>query len=95
MPDLISELRSAGFQDDEIAAWTTKTRVELTGAGFSDEEIDDYFGQPKTPKGVQTALVDRVLKGAAFCASCWKECGGVRFTAEFFDDVRPPNATVQ
>jgi hypothetical protein len=30
-----------------------------------------------------------------YCASCWKECGGdVRFTAEFFDDFRPSDVTL-
>ena len=66
MPDSFTQLRAAGFNDEEIAAWSAKTRTELTGAGFSENEIDDYFGQPKTPNGVPAALVDRVLKGAAF-----------------------------
>jgi hypothetical protein len=57
MPDLINELRDAGFADDEIAAWSTKTRVQLSSAGFNDEEIDDDFGQPKTPKGVDPVAV--------------------------------------
>jgi hypothetical protein len=54
------ELQTAGFSNDEIAAWATKQRQELTGAGFSNDEIDNFLGGPKPT--MPPAFLDRIAR---------------------------------
>lgn len=49
MTDKISEMRSAGFSEDEIQDWLKSTSSEMTAAGFSQEEIVTYFTGAKPP----------------------------------------------
>jgi hypothetical protein len=63
--DVTSHLRGAGFSDEEITAWATDERNKLLSAGFSNDEVDDYFGAPKTPQQPPQALIDRFMQGTA------------------------------
>lgn len=49
MTDKISEMRSAGFSEDEIQDWLKSTSSEMTAAGFSQEEIIEYTTGAKPP----------------------------------------------
>lgn len=64
MEDQIANLRTAGFSDDEIGAWTVQKRGELTAAGFKDNEIDAYFvGGVTVSDDVPDAMIRRVDAG--------------------------------
>jgi hypothetical protein len=64
--DPISELRAAGFNENEIADWSTKTRDELTNAGFKSNEIDAYFtGGVTAPDDIPPTVDERLAAGEA------------------------------
>lgn len=46
----LNNLTSAGFSSDEVNAWQTQRRSDLSAAGFNNVEVDDYFGQPSPDK---------------------------------------------
>ena len=41
----IKQFQEAGFEQDEIAEWSTNQRSRLSDAGFSEVEINEWFGQ--------------------------------------------------
>jgi hypothetical protein len=54
-------LQSAGFDDQEVAAWSAEKRNTLTAAGFLDNEIDAYMsGGVTVPEDVPKPLAERV-----------------------------------
>ncbi len=58
----LSSLKQAGFNDDDIAAWSTKKQQDLSNAGFSNKEIDDYFGTPPNPAEVNVSGMKKIFK---------------------------------
>lgn len=84
MADPISDLRAAGFGDDEIGAWATDKRKTLFDAGFKDNEIDSYFvGGPVVPDGVPPAMEARLNAGQ----EARKREGGLLQTVPHFADM--------
>jgi hypothetical protein len=63
MVDVVSHLRNAGFDDQEIGTYMQQTRDRLNAAGFDGREVDDYFGAPQTPANVPDALNGRLAAG--------------------------------
>jgi len=63
MASPVDTLKAAGFDDDEIGAWSTGQRTTLSAAGFDDDEIDAYLGGPKRP--VPQSFLDRMSLGSA------------------------------
>src|SRR5262249_40354797 len=64
MASRIELLQSAGYSEDDIAAWANERRTILSGAGFKDNEIDAYFaGSVTAPDKPPAALIDRVRVG--------------------------------
>ncbi len=59
--DRINTLRAAGFNDQEIASWSTERRAILSGAGFNDDEINQYLGNRPPPSS--PAFFDRAVSG--------------------------------
>lgn len=43
---IIDDLRSAGFDDNEINEYVSQERTSLESAGFDDNEITEYYGLP-------------------------------------------------
>lgn len=61
MAEPLSALKSAGFDDQEISAWSAEKRGALTAAGFQDHEIEAYFsGGVTVPPDVPRPLAERV-----------------------------------
>ena len=64
--DRITQLKQAGFSDQEISDWATNKRTQFREAGFNDNEIDAYFTKGVTvPDQTPPALQDRLQAGAA------------------------------
>jgi hypothetical protein len=64
----IKELQTAGFNDAEIAEWSTNERKTMSEAGFAEHEIDAWFGKPQfNPKPMAAEIkanLDATREGA-------------------------------
>lgn len=62
----IDNLKSAGFSDDEVAAWQQQESSRLSAAGFNEQEINSYFGKKEfDPKPVQQYFDQTIGEAAA------------------------------
>ena len=59
--DILGELQSAGFSEQEVHSWDTETRSDMAAAGFSHKEINEYFGTPEPDKKALQTLATRMV----------------------------------
>lgn len=60
----LSELRAAGFTDDEIAMEGSRLREEMTASGFNQKEVDDYFGIKEPDMAPVKQLIEKNMQAA-------------------------------
>ncbi len=57
----VSELKQAGFSDQEVTGYVSSQKPVLKSAGFSDQEVDEYFGTDQK-EGLWKGFIKPTLK---------------------------------